>query len=235
MVAFRGVRTCEKNMMMKTILDQLTEAGLWFRDLAQRFSLRRDMAPIATVARVEEFAATRSALITQKKLYGYLKERMGVNYPKVFTDEVFTQSIDLAKLEIYAASLADLTCFCVANAMTDPLVQNQDRDAVARACYRHGLAFNADEASDEQRARWTDAFDMRLGKTVWSLRGEGGQHFIESPGALVRWAPIAEELKRLDREIVENSIRYAWIEVRTDYMARIRPDAVAADWRMRAG
>jgi hypothetical protein len=235
MVAFRRVRTCEKNMTMKMILDQLTEAGLWFRDLAQRFSLRRDMAPIATVARVEEFAATRSALITQKKLYGYLKERMGVNYPKVFTDEVYAQSMNLAKLEIFAASLADLTCFCVANAATDPLFQNQDRDAVARACYRHGLAFNAGEASDEQRGRWIEAFEARLGKTVWSLRGEGGQHFIESPGALIRWAPIAEELKRLDREIVENSIRYAWIEVRTDYMARIRPDAVAADWRMRAG
>lgn len=219
--------------MMKSILDQFTEAGLWFRDLAQRFSVRRDTAPIATVARVEAFAATRSALITQKKLYGYLKERMGVNYPKVFTDEVYARSIDVAKLEIYAASLADLTCFCVANATADPLLQNADRDAMARGCYRHGLAFNAGEASDDQRARWTDAFEARLGRTVWTLRGEGGQHFIESPGALIRWAPIAEEFKRLDREIVENSIRYAWIEVRTDYMARVTPDAIAADWRLR--
>ena len=220
--------------VMKTILDQFTEAGLWFRDLARRFSLRRDTAPIATVARVEEFAATRSALITQKKLYGYLKERMGVNYPKVFTDDVYAQSIDLAKLEIFAASLADLTCFCVANATTDPMLQNADRDAMARGCYRHGLAFNAGEASDDQRARWVDAFEARLGRTVWTLRGEGGQHFIESPGALIRWAPIAEEFKRLDREIVENSIRYAWIEVRTDYMARVAPDAIAADWRLRS-
>jgi hypothetical protein len=220
---------------MKMILNQLTEAGLWFRDVARRFSLRRDSAPIATIARLEEFAATRSALIAQKKLYGYLKERMGVNYPKVFTDEIYSQSMNLAKLEIFAACLADLTCFCVANAASDPALRNADRDEMARGCYRHGLAFNAEEASGEQRARWTDAFETRLGKTVWSLRGEGGQHFIESPGALIRWAPIAEELKRLDREIVENSIRYAWIEVRTDYMGRIEPDAVAADWRMRAG
>lgn len=218
---------------MMALGEQLREAWSWVRELAQRSSLRRDTGPIDGINRLEEFAATRAALITQKKLYGYLKERMGVNYPKVFTDDVYARSIDVAKLEVYAASLADLTCFCVANATADPAFENADRDRIARDCYRNGIAFNGGEATEDQRERWLAAFDDRLSKTVWSLRGEGGQHFIESPGALIRWAPIADELKRLDREIVENSIRYAWIEVRTDYMTRVDPTAVAADWQAR--
>jgi hypothetical protein len=219
---------------MRQILNQLAEAARWIREAGSRISIRADAAPIDTVERVEHFAATRAALIAQKKLYGYLKERMGVRYPTVFQDEIFAQSIDVAKLEVFAACLADLTCFCVAAATATPTFDNAGREAMARACFRHGVAFNGETASEAQRERWIESFEARLGRTVWT-GGEGGRHFTESPAALIRWAPIADELKRLDREIVENSLRYAWIEIRTDYMARIDPAAIAAGRSAAAG
>lgn len=216
---------------MKHVASQFVEAARWVRESISKLSIRRDSAPIDSVERVCHFARTRAALISQKKLYGYLKERMGTRYPKMFTDEIFVQSINVAKLHVYAASLADLTCFCVANATGDPAFTNDDRDRIARECFRAGIEENTGEASQTDRQAWIDAFDARLAKTVWSMRRAGGQHFIECGPALIRWAPIAEELKRYDREIVENSIRYAFVEVRTDFLNRLDGVAVAGDWR----
>jgi hypothetical protein len=214
---------------MKQVAKQLTEAAAWVVETASRLSVRRDTAPIDTVERVCQFARTRAAFVTQKKLYGYLKERIGTRYPKMFDDEIFVESINIAKLEVFAAGLADMTCFCVANATVGVDFTDEDRMAIARSCYSLGLEENA--ASSDSRARWMNAFEDRLGKTVWRMTGENGNHFIESPGALVRWAPIADELKRYDREIVENSIRFTWIEMRRDFLRRLEARAVAEDWQ----
>jgi hypothetical protein len=51
--------------------------------------------------------------------------------------------------------------------------------------------------------------------------------FSESPAALVRWAPIAPELKQFDQEIVENSIKFKWRDVRRDLGKRLDAAAVA--------
>ena len=61
---------------MRTLVLQLSDAWSWLRELMAAWSVRRDSAPLDGIDRVEHFVATRSALITQKKLYGYLQERM---------------------------------------------------------------------------------------------------------------------------------------------------------------
>ena len=63
-------------------------------------------------------------MMTQKKLYGYLKERIGIRYPEEFARPEFAKSIRTATGHIYAASLADLTVFCVANALSEPGADN---------------------------------------------------------------------------------------------------------------
>lgn len=219
---------------MKEVARQFLEATNWLRDAASRLSIRRDRAPIDTAERVCQFARTRSALITQKKLYGYLKERMGTRYPKMFDDEIFVRSINIAKFEVYAASLADLTSFCIARATVDPVFSDSDRVDMARRCYALGIGENCAEAPQERQDDWLKGFEDRLAMTVWATEGSDERHFNESPKALIRWAPIADELKKYDREIVENSIRFAWLEVRTDYLHRLDPPAVAANWQASA-
>jgi hypothetical protein len=51
---------------------------------------------------------------------------------------------------------------------------------------------------------------------------------VESPPALVKWAPIIDELKRLDEAIVRNSVRFRWQEVRRDLRRDLDPAAVMA-------
>ncbi|MGQ2902769.1 MAG: hypothetical protein ACT6RL_12810 [Neoaquamicrobium sediminum] len=217
---------------MKDFAKQISEAIGWLRDAASKLTLRRDRAPIATVARVDHFARTRAALITQKKLYGYLKERIGTRYPKMFDDELFAQSINVAKMHVFAASLSDMTIYAVAQVSADGRLEGVDRREWALACYRAGLADNADQMTDAHDAEsWVGAFIQRIEATLWENVAIGGRAFTESPKALIKWAPIADELKMRDREIVENSIRFAWNEVIRDFRARLDADAAAADWR----
>lgn len=219
-------------VLMNDFAKQISEAVGWLRDAASKLTLRRDRAPIATVARVDHFARTRAALIAQKKLYGYLKERIGTRYPKMFDDELFAQSINVAKMHVFAASLSDMTIYAVAQVSADGGLEGVDRREWALACYRAGLADNADQMTDAHDAEsWVGTFIQRIEATLWENVAVGGRAFTESPKALIKWAPIADELKMRDREIVENSIRFAWNEVIRDFRARLDADAAAADWR----
>ena len=57
----------------------------------------------------------------------------------------------------------------------------------------------------------------RVARTDWLVIGAEDAAFTASPTALVRWAPVMEELKALDEEIVRNSVRFRWQEVRRDF------------------
>ncbi len=59
---------------------------------------------IKTLFDLEEFIQTKSAIITQHTLYGYLKTRIGTRHVMLFGDEQFSKSIDIAKWNIYTVS-----------------------------------------------------------------------------------------------------------------------------------
>ena len=60
---------------------------------------------------LENFIQTKSAWVTQVTLYGYLKTRMGTRYVLHFENDEFMKSVNLAKWNIYAVALQDLTFF----------------------------------------------------------------------------------------------------------------------------
>ena len=55
-----------------------------------------------------------------------------------------------------------------------------------------------------------------MARTNWLAVDKDEAAFTESPAGLVRWAPVMDELKELDEEIVRNSIRFRWQEVRRE-------------------
>lgn len=216
---------------MENLSRQLFDALDWIRATLSRLSFRHDRAPIADVERVFHFVSTRSAFVTQKKLYGYLKERIGIRYPKMFDDEHFARSIDIAKMHVFAASLSDMTVHAVAHIGSGAELDAQSRRRLAIACYRSGIEDNAEQSPGPLAPQeWLRAFEARLDETLWENIAAGASAFTESPKALIKWAPIAEELKVYDREIVENSIRFAWNEIRQDFRKRLDAKAVVRDW-----
>lgn len=199
------------------------------RIFASRLSVRRDNGPISTVAELDYFVATRAAFVAQKSLYGYLKTRMGTRYPSMFDDDVFVQSINIAKAHVFAGCLSDLSIYAVAHAF-DGARDGAARTAVASNCFSGALAENADQLPPEFSPHdSTLEFTARLSGTDWTDRALKRENFTESPRMLFDWAPIAPELKKNDHEIVRNSINFAFHEVRQNYSKRLDADAVRAD------
>jgi len=196
-----------------------------------RLTIRRDSGPLDSPEAICDFVSTRAAFMAQKTLYGYLKTRMGTRYPSMFEDDVFVASIDIAKLQVYAACLSDLALYAASRASAGSELTVEARRALALACFEQGLADNAaaaDGVAAFSPAEVLAAFERRLAFWDWAGGPEGADIFSESPAALVRWAPIAPELKQYDGEIVENSIKFKWRDTRREFERRLDAGAVAA-------
>ncbi|WP_227010501.1 hypothetical protein [Pelagibius marinus] len=157
---------------------------------------------------------------------------MGTRYPSMFEDDIFVASINVAKMHVFAACLSDMAIFAVRRAFFDAPLDDALRRRAALACYERGLADNAGQAAGVEGFSPPEAlaaFERRLAFFDWHDGASGTDLFSESPAALVRWAPIAPELKKFDEEIVRNSVRFAWREVRSQLEKRIDGAALAAE------
>ena len=197
-----------------------------------KLSVFKKHPPIGDSVGFGDFLATRASYISQKKLYEYLKTRMGMQYPKMFEDEVFVRSINVAKWGVYAACLSDLAIYMAANLH----LENQDKSVPSEmARYWHHFVIDERFDNDEfdgDRAKLKKEFETRLKDIDWADAAEFEGAFQKSPKALIRLAPIADELKKYDSFYVQNSIRFAWQSIRREYVKLLDRDAVLADWEI---
>ena len=78
---------------------------------------------------LQNFVQERSAHVTQTTLYGYLKTRIGTRYVLMLDDEKYSESINIAKWNIYVEAISDLTLY-VFSYLTDQknLKQNDAKE-----------------------------------------------------------------------------------------------------------
>ena len=169
---------------------------------------------IQTLDDLETFIQTKSAWVSQVTLYGYLKTRMGTRYVLHFENDEFMSSVNLAKWNIYAVALQDLTFFTFSY-----LKVNNDYNADVKA-KEIFLKILDDEISNKmpldiiEKAKKN--FDERLQKLNWEIYYKD-LPFNPSALSLYEWAPIADELKTLDRKIVLNSMILKWDVVKQEF------------------
>jgi hypothetical protein len=198
----------------------------------QIFGIRFDKSPIQNVDKLAEFIHTRSAYVAQTSLYGYLKTRMGTRFRQVFEDDKFLPSINQAKWRTYGACLSDLTVFAAAVTGSENRLEKHEISDLARKCFETAVRQTFDDAeAGEVRAGIVERFEARVKLTNWPNAAIGETAFTSSPEVLLESAPIADELKEQDVEIVTNSIRFRWRDVREQLRKRIDRDAICADWQ----
>jgi len=66
---------------------------------------------IKSIEDLQDYIQRKSAFITQETLFGYLKTRIGTNYVKMYDNDDFVKSINIANWNIYTVALQDLTFF----------------------------------------------------------------------------------------------------------------------------
>jgi len=162
---------------------------------------------------LRNFIQERSAHVTQTTLYGYIKTRIGSRYAMMFEDEVFLKSINLAKWNIYMAALADCT-FYVFSYLIDQknLKQNDALEVfieIIESEKNNGL-------EDKLFEKTKLEFNQRIKEIDWKIYHQDIP-FQSSGLSLLKWSPIAENLKAFDKEIVLNSIKLKWNLVENDF------------------
>ena len=196
------------------------------------FAERFDKSPLSDRARLRRFLRTRAAYIAQESLYGYLKTRMGTQFPQYFEDPEFSRGIRIAALKLFASCLADLTVFTVANITRDTGAEREEAAALARECYQQALQEGlADAGEGAPSAETTARFEGRIAHLNWQHASEGENAFAGSAEDIIRYAPVIDEFKQLDRAIVMNSIRFRWRDVREQFRRRVAAADILADWR----
>jgi len=162
---------------------------------------------------LRNFIQERSAHVTQTTLYGYIKTRIGSRYAMMFEDEVFLKSINLAKWNIYMAALTDCT-FYVFSYLIDKKNLNQN-DAlevfieIIESEKNNGLENKLFEDTKLE-------FNQKLKEIDWKKYHQDNP-FKNSGLSLLKWSPIAENLKKFDKEIVLNSIKLKWNLVENEF------------------
>ena len=168
---------------------------------------------------LENFIQTKSAWVSQVTLYGYLKTRMGTRYVLHFENDTFMESVNLAKWNIYSVSLQDLTFYVFSY-----LRANYNYQDIKRA---EEIFFKIldDEISNKMPAEIIEEakrnFNERLQNIDWE-NYYSNLPFNPSALSLYKWAPIAEDLKALDRKIVLNSVILKWDIVKKEFAERIK-------------
>ena len=155
---------------------------------------------------LQKFIQQRSAHVTQTTLYGYLKTRIGVKFTAMVDDEVFSKSINISKWNIYMAALADCTFFVFSYLITEKgLKKNNCKEIYLDIIEKEKDNGLSEEIYQRAKQEFLNRYE-KINFRKYHLENP----FKESCMALYNWAPIADELKNLDKEIVLNSMRLKW-------------------------
>ena len=174
---------------------------------------------IKNLDELEHFIQTKSAWVTQVTLYSYLKTRMGTRYVLHFDNDVFMSSLNIAKWNIYSVALQDLTFFTFSYLKVNFNYKNSHH---AKEIFNKILD---DEISNKMPLEIVEQvridFDNRFQNINWDTYYTD-LPFNPSALSLYKWAPIAEELKTLDRKIVLNSMILKWDVIKQEFQDLIQ-------------
>ncbi len=186
------------------------------------FALFKAFVPkkkINNLDELEEFIQTKSAWVTQVTLYGYLKTRMGTRYVLHFENDKFMGSVNLAKWNMYAVALQDLIFFIFSNLKVN--FNYQDMNNAKEIFFK----ILDDETSNNMPSDIIEEAKRNFNDRIKTINWETYYNdlpFNPSALSLYKWAPIADELKELDRKIVLNSVILKWDVVKKEFKERIK-------------
>ncbi len=223
-------------MGKRASLEGLLQLRSFAAALASGLRRRFERGRLRTVGSLADGLASRTTYVTQTSLYGYLKTRMGSRYQTYFLDEAFSQRLMQSVIEINAVALGDAIIYLLARHFVSseaavPREAEHRVEALALELYR--VAY--EQWRVEMRTApvvmpdGQSAFADRI--AVTDLRqGASLDVFREGAGRLLREAPIADELKALDEEIVMRSVINRWTLVWPQVSRRLDAASVVSDY-----
>ena len=176
--------------------------------------LFKNFQKIKSLDQLKNFIQEQSSQVTQMTLYGYLKTRMGAKHVLMFEEEEYLKSINLAKWNIYSIALIDCVFYCSSFLYNTKKLKNIE---ISKNIFYEIIEIERGNGMSQKICEEAKKeFDTRYNEINWT------SHFSDNPfknssTALYDWAPVADELKKLDKQIVINSMMLKWHNVQLDF------------------
>ena len=180
--------------------------------------------PLTKRSELAEFIHRNASFVSQVTLLTYIKARAGTQYPKLFENTEYLESIEIARSHLYTSCVADLA-FYVINEHCLNDIKRRTTQLILSNLVDDVFSF---AKCDENIFKELDKMKKLCEEQLNALKGNAINHklFKMSSDTFFRWAPMAEEFKKDDEEIMRNSIHFRWIEVRREVRDRIRPNLI---------
>ena len=180
--------------------------------------------PLTKQRDLVEFIHRNASFVSQVTLFTYIKARAGTQYPKLFENPEYLKSIEIARSHLYSSCVADLAFYIINEHCLN------DIESETSCVFLSNLVDEVFSFAkyDKNIFKELDEMNRQCVKKLTTLRSEAIDHklFKMSSDTFFRWAPMAEEFKKDDEEIMRNSIHFRWIEVRREVRERIRPSLI---------
>ena len=201
-------------------------------DIFRILQSRLDNSELNSLETLTEFIHSRSAYVAQTSLYGYLKTRMGRQYVDIFQDKKYSASLNRAKWLIYFACLSDLVIYATSKITLRRELTEWDPKDFAVSCYEKCIHdITNEECPYSIKVEAINTLKTRAEKSNWANLSVGSSAFTLSPETLANNSPVIEKFQELDREIVLNSVRFRWNNIRDEFTKRANVEQLFSQWQ----
>jgi len=185
---------------------------------------------------VVEFTAKQSAYVSQVTLFGYIKTRAGTSWPKLFENDTYLISLRTARSHFFAACVSDLSLFFAARMFIEgQLSARQAEELAVEIAQQVLITPDIDGHEDIDPDAFRDIVNRTRQRALvmkWEEAATTALAFHSSAEAFMRWAPVTDEFKASDEEIMRNSLHLRWIGIRRDIKETLQIEPIKADLQL---
>lgn len=182
---------------------------------------------VSTRSDVQAFIAGESSYLAQKTVIGYCRVKTMLDYEKLLTEPAFREAQENCRWEAYASTLGDIVI------MVEGWLRPEDARTRRRVADSLAALYAAilTETLPPHRQTWADsieAFNIRFAQAR-EAEPLVPERIIAGSAALIHeLVPIADRLKRNDREVITGDLSLHILATHASMLKRFRRDALVA-------
>ena len=182
---------------------------------------------VSTRGELQAFIAGEAAYLAQKTVIGYCRVKTMLDYEKLLTEAPFRDGQEACRWDAYASTLGDIVV------MTEAWLRPEDAGARRQIADALATFYPAilTEVVPAHRKDWTDRIEAFA--TRFAQAREAAplppEKIVNGSAALIHeLVPIADRLKRNDREVILGDLRLHMLAAHASMLKRFRRDELLA-------
>jgi hypothetical protein len=185
----------------------------------RRHLSRRRWPSVTAGPELADFFAAQTAYVAQRSVIEYCRARAGLNWDKLFSEQLFLERLEVCRWEAYAVVLAELAELALTRLRRDGTADPETYLPALAAAAQAALLRHPVPGHRTSWADAADAIERHLARALLAAPRPVHLLGVHSADTIFDLLPIHAELRPEDREMFQNSVRFAICGV-SEVMAR---------------